>query len=628
MRSSRPSDAGYSADTTALSSLADSSMWSIVRIGVRTTPVLVAGIGLTILLALTAGAGRLVPPVVIQAVIDRSLLTEQSDGSTVVAAVLIGVVALTVAGIASWRLGIRVYERTETAFSQLRQRGLQQSHEVSPAVSANAPSAEFVSRLTADIDQMTVFVQSGGVLLLINISQMMIATVIMAYYSWPLASMVVLLAVAFIVAMRTMQRVIARRFSTVRSSVSALQSVVAETASGIGVIYTTGTQDRQLNRLTSAIDQLERDQRKSLPPLHANTALGEITISLMTVLVIVGGTWWATGPAERVGLPQLTAGELIAFVFLVTFFVRPLQHLVQSLGEAQNALTGWRRVLELVHTPSHVVPDELGRQLPEGPISVQLSDVGAAYPGGPRVIGDVSLDIPAGQHIAIVGATGSGKSTIAKLLTRQLSAATGSIRLSGVDIDTIADSALERRVAIVPQDPFLFDDTIASNIAVGVPGVSQDAIDSVVDLLGLGDWIADQAHGIDTMVGTRGESLSVGERQLVALARTALVDPDLLVLDEATSGVDPATDVRVQLALASLTLGRTTVTIAHRLATAERADRVLVMSGGQVVQDGSPAALRAVAGPYAQLHASWSDVAPRANDLSSQRRPTDQRKDT
>jgi ATP-binding cassette, subfamily B, bacterial len=221
------------------------------------------------------------------------------------------------------------------------------------------------------------------------------------------------------------------------------------------------------------------------------------------------------------------------------------------------------------------------------------------------VLREVTVSIEPGDHVAVVGETGSGKSTFAKLLTRRIDPRSGQIRLGGRPLASIADASLARRVVIVPQDPFLFDTTLAENISVGLPGVVEDDVRGVLAALGLTGWLDELPDGLATRVGIGGDRLSVGERQLVALARTALVGPDLVVLDEATSAVDPATDVRVQAALAVLARGRTTVSIAHRMATAERADRVLVFDAGRIVQSGHHRDLVAVPGPYAHLFAAW-----------------------
>jgi ATP-binding cassette, subfamily B, bacterial len=222
------------------------------------------------------------------------------------------------------------------------------------------------------------------------------------------------------------------------------------------------------------------------------------------------------------------------------------------------------------------------------------------------VLRDVTVHIEPGEHVAVVGRTGSGKSTFAKLLTRRLEPAAGSIELGGVPLDRLTGASLAGRVVIVPQDPFLFDGTLAANVRLGSPGATDHDVRRILRELGLSDWLGTLADGLDTPVGLRGERLSAGERQLVALARTALAGPDLVVFDEATSGVDPATDVAVQRALAVLTRQRTSISIAHRMITAEAADRVLVFADGRVAQAGPHHTLVRAPGPYAGLVAAWN----------------------
>ncbi|MCW2679191.1 MAG: transporter related protein, partial [Frankiales bacterium] len=223
----------------------------------------------------------------------------------------------------------------------------------------------------------------------------------------------------------------------------------------------------------------------------------------------------------------------------------------------------------------------------------------------PDVLHDVSLDIAPRTRVAVVGETGSGKTTFAKLLTRLMDPTRGRVLLSGVPLDEVLFSSLRSRVVMVPQDGFLFDTTIAENVRYGRLDATDEEVEQAFSALGLEDWLEQLPDGVRTEVGERGDSLSVGERQLVAIARAYVADPDLLVLDEATSAVDPATEVRLQRALDSLTRGRTTLAIAHRLSTAEAADEVLVVDAGVVVQRGPHAELVQQDGVYAGLHASW-----------------------
>jgi putative ABC transport system ATP-binding protein len=312
---------------------------------------------------------------------------------------------------------------------------------------------------------------------------------------------------------------------------------------------------------------------------------------------------------------HISAGQLIAMLFLVSLFITPVQWGVEVLNEAQNAISGWRRVIGLLESEPDVPdPGAHGRAepMPGGPVRVEFQHVGFAYPGGPPVLHDVNVLIRERARIAVVGETGSGKTTFAKLLTRLMDPVTGAVLINGVDLRRIGFDELRRRVVMVPQDGFLFDGTIADNVRYGAPGAADDEIAAAFDRLGIGDWLAALPQGAHTAVGQRGESLSAGERQLVALARAYIADPDLLLLDEATSAVDPATELRIQRALDELTRGRTTVAIAHRLSTAQAADEVLVFDAGELVQRGPHRELVAQDGVYASLHASWARQAQAA----------------
>jgi putative ABC transport system ATP-binding protein len=302
----------------------------------------------------------------------------------------------------------------------------------------------------------------------------------------------------------------------------------------------------------------------------------------------------------------ITAGVLLAFLFLVNLLVEPVQHLVEILDFAQSAASGLRRVVGALDAPVELPEPDSPVALPPGALDVAFEDVRFAYPEGPDVLSEVTLHLAAGSRVAVVGETGSGKTTFAKLLVRLLDPAEGTVRIGGRDVRDVAFADLRSRVAFVPQEGFLFSGSIADNVKYGKPMATDRELEAAFIELELDRWVGSLASGLDSPVGERGSNLSAGERQLVALVRAWISTPDLLVLDEATSAVDPALDVRLRRAIDRLTAGRTSVTIAHRLATAEAADEVLVFDQGRLVERGPHADLVTTGGVYALLYEDWT----------------------
>jgi len=456
-----------------------------------------------------------------------------------------------------------------------------------------------VSRVTSDVDQVSQFLVFGGLIFVVSIGQMLVATVIMVIYSWQLAIVVWFCFAPLFLSLRFFQRKLSAAYGMVRRQVGILLSAISEPVVGAAVVRSYAIEARTQERIDAAIDAHKAASTRAQGFTAFSFSLGGLSAGLANAGVLIVGVW--LGFAD-----DITAGEVLAFAFLVTLFVGPVQMGTQILTDAQNAIAGWRRVIGILDTPGDLVdPGPDARRLPRGPIDVRFDDVTFAYPGGPPVLRDVDLRIEPGTRIAIVGETGSGKSTFAKLLTRLMDPDEGTVLLDGLDVRQIAQTSLRRSVVLVPQEGFLFDDTLASNLLYGrLDATGADFLASA-EALGLGDWLAGLPRGLDTRVGQRGESLSAGERQLVALLRAHLADPDLLVLDEATSAVDPALEMRIGQALERLMRDRTSVTIAHRMSTAENADEVVVVDRGRIVQRGPHRELVLQDGVYAGLHASW-----------------------
>jgi putative ABC transport system ATP-binding protein len=286
-------------------------------------------------------------------------------------------------------------------------------------------------------------------------------------------------------------------------------------------------------------------------------------------------------------------------------FLHVFTDLPEVYSETQNAIAAWRKILAVNDMAIEIVEPVDGIELPRGALSVQAKDVRFSYREGPEVLHGISLSVPAGGHVAIVGETGCGKSTFVKVTSRLADPTEGTMLIDGVDLRRIAPDTRRSRIRMVPQDGFLFDTTVRENVRMGRPGATDRDVDTAFEELGLADWVATMPEGLETNVGERGEALSVGERQLVALVRAQLGDPGLLILDEATSAVDPATEVRLQRALDGLTRGRTSIAIAHRLSTAEAADEVVVVDKGEIVERGPHRELVRAGGVYSRLHASW-----------------------
>ncbi len=253
------------------------------------------------------------------------------------------------------------------------------------------------------------------------------------------------------------------------------------------------------------------------------------------------------------------------------------------------------------------VPDPPdGVDLPPGDLGVRVEGLRFRYPTGEDVLSDIDIDITPGSRVAVVGETGSGKTTFAKLVVRLLDPAEGRVVIGGVPVERVRFESLRRRLAFVPQEGFLFDASVGGNVRYGRPEATDDEIRHAFADLGLAGWLAGLPEGLDTRVGERGGRLSVGERQLVALTRAWITAPDLLVLDEATSAVDPALEVQLRRAIERLTEGRTSITVAHRLSTAEASDEILVFDRGRLVERGRHVDLVAGGGAYSALHADWA----------------------
>ncbi len=579
----------------------DISAWRTLKRGAEISPELKEGLLGTILLALLGTAGRVVVPVAVQQTLDRGINGPDGiDVGFVSAMAVLAALAMLLTGVSSYLMTARLFSTAERGLATLRIKAFRHVHDLPLLTQNTERRGSLVSRVTSDVDQVSQFLVFGGIIGIISVGQIIVATAIMLVYSWQLTLVVWICFAPLFASLRFFQRRLSDSYAVVRRMVGQMLAVVAEPVVGALVVRTHAIEGRTQARIDEAIGEYQRASTRAQGLTAFSFSLGGVSAGLANALVLIIGI--------RLGFAgDITSGEVLAFAFLVTLFVSPVQMGTQVLTDAQNAIAGWRRVIGILDTPADLDdPGPTGEQLPHVPLSITFEHVDFAYPDGPPVLQDVDLEIAAGTRVAVVGETGSGKTTFAKVLTRLMDPTRGTVRLAGHDLRAVGFDSLRRRVVLVPQEGFLFDSTLCANAAYGDLDAGPDEVRRAVDELGLGDWLAGLPLGLETRVGQRGESLSAGERQLVALIRAHLADPDLLVLDEATSAVDPALEMRIGRALELLMSGRTSVTIAHRMSTAENADEVIVFDRGRVVQRGRHADLVAEGGVYGRLHSSWA----------------------
>ncbi|MBK6856452.1 MAG: ABC transporter ATP-binding protein [Microthrixaceae bacterium] len=454
-----------------------------------------------------------------------------------------------------------------------------------------------VSRMTSDVDSLQELVQMGLIQLVSSCLLIVGSLVVLAAVSPTLLAMCLVPLPVVVAASVRFQRESNDAYLTVRDRIGLTLSALQEGISGVRVIQAYGREDVEVQRFARRNQGLYEAHMRSVRIQAWYLPVIEGSSLLCTALVVgIGGRLVADG--------SLTVGTVAFFVLTLSNLFEPVQQLSQLFNTVQSSGASLNKLFALLDTEPDLAEAPSTVALP-GRGDLVVDDVTFSYGTGPAVLRDVSLVLSAGEKLALVGPTGAGKSTLAKLMARLYDPSDGHVSFGGVDLRDAPVRVLRSRITVVPQEGFLFAGTIRDNVRIGRPDASDREVEDALVALGLLERFEAFPDGLDTEVNERGSRLSAGERQLVSLARAALADPAVLVLDEATSSLDPGTELLVEQAMGRLMEGRSVVVIAHRLSTAVRADRVGVVAEGGLVEIGPHADLVAAGGRYAGLYAAW-----------------------
>jgi ATP-binding cassette, subfamily B, bacterial len=496
------------------------------------------------------------------------------------------------------RMQIRLISRVgEDFLRRLRIRVFDHLQRLSMPFYDRSKAGVLVSRMTSDVDSLAELIQLGLAMFVSNALLLFVSLIVLTSVSWQLMLVCTVALPPVIFASIKFQRESNDAYLDVRDRVGSTLSHLQEGIAGVRVVQAFAREDVEVDRFEEGNWELYDSHMRSVAISAWYLPVIELAGWGTTALALGVGGWW-------VHEGMLTVGTVAFFVLTLSNLFEPVQQLSQLFNMLQSAGAGLCKLYELLDTPVDV-PERPGAVDLAGRGDIEVDRASFAYGDGPRVLRNVSLRIPRGTRLALVGPTGAGKSTLAKLVARLYDPTSGSVRLGGVDLRDATLASLRGQIVVIPQEGFLFNGTIRDNVRLAREGATDAEIDDALRAVGAYERFAALPEGLDTEVRERGSRLSAGEKQLVSLARAALADPAVLVLDEATSSLDPGTEVLVESAVDRLLEGRTVVVIAHRLSTSERADVVGVVDGGELVELGTHADLVAAGGRYASLYATW-----------------------
>ncbi len=540
-------------------------------------------------LALVAG------PSLVRYGIDEGL--KRGDGAALNRAAALYLV-LALLGLVLGRAVIRAVARLGESFLRyLRELVFRRLMRLSMDFFEREKTGRLVARMTSDIDALQELVSQGLVLMVQNVLLFIGTTIVILIISWKLALFTLAIVPPVYLASRWFRRVSNVAYLDVRDRISTNMSTLQESLEGIRVVQAFAGEGRATDRFDGTNEAQYNANLRTVSISARYFPAVEFAGIAGTALIIGVGGWFAHD-----GI--VTVGTVAAFVLYLNNLFEPVQQLSQFYNVVQSAGAALDKLFGLLDTEPSVAERAGAYDLPVETGAIEVRDASFAYLAEP-VLTDVTLTIAAGERVALVGPTGAGKSTLAKLLARFYDPREGTITIGGHDLRDLTLRSLRDRMCVVPQEGYLFAGTLRENVRIGRPEASDAEVDAALGVLGLYDRFAAFPEGLDTEVREGGSRLSAGERQLVSLGRAALADPRILVLDEATSNLDPGTEAAVEAALERLMEGRTVIVVAHRLSTAARADHVAVIDEGRLVEYGTHDDLVAADGRYTALFAAW-----------------------
>ena len=553
------------------------------------------------LLVCVTVACTLAGPVIVRHGIDGGI--KSKDLASLNRAVVAYVVVVIVNYLASRLQYVQLNAAGEGFLRILRTRVFAHIQRQSMAFFDREKAGVLVARMTADVESMSELVQFGLMQFISSFLLLMFALFLLLSMSWEL-TLITLIVFPFIIgASVKFQRDANKAYLEVREKVGANLSALQEGITGVRVIQAYAREDEQIRRFEESNRSLFRSHMHSVRVSTWYFGLIEFSGIASTALIVGIGGW-------LVHNGSVSLGTVVAFVLLLAQLFDPVQQLSQLYNTLQSAAAALHKLFGILDT----VPD-----VDEDPHPVQLAAVGDlvvdhvtfAYAGVDRpALADVSLTLRAGTRLALVGPTGAGKSTLAKLMARLYDPTEGAVTFAGTDLRKASLASLRDRIVVIPQEGFLFDGSVRDNLLIAKPDATEQDLLAALESLGLRERFEALPEGLDTQVRERGSRLSAGERQLVALSRAALVDPAVLVLDEATSNLDPGTEMLIEAALDRLMSGRSVIVVAHRLSTVQRADRIAVVSDARIGEIGTHDELMALNGHYAALVNNWNKSQP------------------